>query len=194
MRFLSLRRRSYSLQLNLLKHCVEQNAHRIGYRVLAATATPTVFNNYGGQQRHFSSKAAEAPAVKANSPRLPAHGPGLKEFLIAGRKPALVAQSTINPIAPENTVPYLDELDYNGHGRKVFFEVYGCQMNVNDTEIVWSILKHNGYEKVNSAETADIVLLMTCAIREKAETKVCSCLNRIGVCAIGIIFNVNLSS
>lgn len=116
------------------------------------------------KQRHFSSKVAVKPST-----RLPAKGPGLKEFLIAGKN-SLVAQP--NPITPENTVPYLNELDYNGHGRKVFFEVYGCQMNVNDTEIVWSILKDNGYEKVDSAEMADVVLLMTCAIREKAESKV----------------------
>lgn len=45
-------------------------------------------------------------------------------------------------------------------------------MNVNDTEIVWSILKDNGYYKVDSADAADVVLLMTCAIREKAESKV----------------------
>lgn len=115
-------------------------------------------------QRCFSSKVAVKP-----SGRLPTKGPGLKEFLIGGKN-SLVAQP--NPITPENTIPYLNEIDYDGQGRKVFFEVYGCQMNVNDTEIVWSILKDNGYEKVESADDADVVLLMTCAIREKAESKV----------------------
>lgn len=101
--------------------------------------------------------------------KLPKTGPGLKQFLIAGKN-SLVAQ--INPINPQDTVPYLNEIDYNGQGRNVFFEVYGCQMNINDTEIVWSILKSNGYEKANTADNADVVLLMTCAIREKAESKV----------------------
>ncbi|CAM6031504.1 unnamed protein product, partial [Sphagnum compactum] len=45
-------------------------------------------------------------------------------------------------------------------------------MNVNDTEIVWSILKDNGYSKTNDLHEADIALLMTCAIREGAETKI----------------------
>lgn len=50
-------------------------------------------------------------------------------------------------------------------------------MNVNDTEIVWSILKSNGYTKVNQAREADVILIMTCAIRENAEGKVWQRLN-----------------
>lgn len=45
-------------------------------------------------------------------------------------------------------------------------------MNVNDTEIVWSILKDKGYTRVDSVNEADVCLLMTCAIREGAETKI----------------------
>lgn len=116
------------------------------------------------KQRYLSTKASVKSSI-----RLPVKGPGLKEFLIAGKN-SLIAQN--NPIVPEDTIPYLNELDYSGHGRKIFFEVYGCQMNVNDTEIVWSILKDSDYQKCDSAEEADVVLLMTCAIREKAESKV----------------------
>jgi len=45
-------------------------------------------------------------------------------------------------------------------------------MNVNDAEIVWSILQNKGYIKTNSIYEADIVLLVTCAIRDGAENKV----------------------
>lgn len=45
-------------------------------------------------------------------------------------------------------------------------------MNVNDTEIVWSILQNAGYLKTCNIKEADIILLMTCAIRENAETKI----------------------
>lgn len=171
MRLLNVRHQLYSLQFSLLRHCVKQKKPSNGMQAMAVM----VSQYYFGQRRYSTSNvaAADAPPIKSNG-RLPANGPGLKEFIIAGRKPALVAQQSTrnNPIVPENTVPYLDALDFDGRGRKVFFEVYGCQMNVNDTEIVWSILKNNGYEKVDSADVADIVLLMTCAIREKAETKV----------------------
>jgi len=54
----------------------------------------------------------------------------------------------------------------------VYFEVYGCQMNVNDTDIIWSILKDVGYMKTESIQEADVILVVTCAIREGAETKV----------------------
>lgn len=45
-------------------------------------------------------------------------------------------------------------------------------MNVNDTEIVWSILKNAGFKKVDVIGEADVILVMTCAIREGAETKI----------------------
>lgn len=45
-------------------------------------------------------------------------------------------------------------------------------MNVNDAEIVWSILQNEGYIKTNTIYDADIALLVTCAIRDKAENKI----------------------
>lgn len=45
-------------------------------------------------------------------------------------------------------------------------------MNVNDSEIVWSILKNEGYIKTESINNADIALLVTCAIRDSAENKI----------------------
>lgn len=54
----------------------------------------------------------------------------------------------------------------------VYFDIYGCQMNVNDTEVIWSILKDSGFVKTNSLNEADVVLIITCAIREGAESKI----------------------
>ncbi|XP_042197875.1 CDK5 regulatory subunit-associated protein 1 [Callorhinchus milii] len=72
--------------------------------------------------------------------------------------------------SPEDPPPYLGRLDPAlGSGRKVYFETYGCQMNVNDTDIAWSILRDNGYMRTNSSTEADVILLVTCSIREKAE-------------------------
>ena len=55
---------------------------------------------------------------------------------------------------------------------QVFIETFGCQMNEYDTELVRSILKDNGYRFTDSPDTADVVLLNTCAIRENAHNKV----------------------
>ena len=53
--------------------------------------------------------------------------------------------------------------------KKLFIESYGCQMNLNDSEIVASILSKEGYNTTPLLEDADLVLVNTCSIREKAE-------------------------
>lgn len=55
---------------------------------------------------------------------------------------------------------------------KVYIETFGCQMNVADTERAATGLRKAGYELTASAETADVVLLNTCSVRERAERKV----------------------
>ncbi|XP_045537175.1 mitochondrial tRNA methylthiotransferase CDK5RAP1 [Papilio machaon] len=92
-------------------------------------------------------------------------GPDLKDFILASSG---INQPT-NLVPPE--IPYLSNVHKN-ESRKVFFDVYGCQMNLNDTEIVWSILKKSGFEKTELEEEADIFLVMTCAVREGAESKI----------------------
>jgi len=59
-----------------------------------------------------------------------------------------------------------------GNNKKLFIESYGCQMNLNDTEIVASILSDEGYNTTHLLEEADLVLVNTCSIREKAEQTV----------------------
>lgn len=63
--------------------------------------------------------------------------------------------------------------------KKVYIESYGCQMNVSDSEVVASILAQDGYTAVNRAEEADLVLLNTCSIREKAEYTVMQRINEM---------------
>ena len=56
--------------------------------------------------------------------------------------------------------------------KKLFIESYGCQMNMNDSEIVASILAKEGFNTTQNLEDADLVLVNTCSIREKAETTI----------------------
>ncbi|MEA2760600.1 MAG: tRNA-2-methylthio-N6-dimethylallyladenosine synthase [Methylobacteriaceae bacterium] len=63
--------------------------------------------------------------------------------------------------------------------RRAFIKSYGCQMNVYDSERMGDILALEGYGVAKSAETADLVLLNTCHIRERASEKVFSELGRL---------------
>ena len=56
--------------------------------------------------------------------------------------------------------------------KKLFIESYGCAMNFSDSEIVASILSENGYNTTQILEEADLVLVNTCSIRDKAEQTV----------------------
>jgi tRNA-2-methylthio-N6-dimethylallyladenosine synthase len=56
--------------------------------------------------------------------------------------------------------------------KKFYIESYGCQMNFNDSEIVASILKEDGFGPTRNLEEASLILLNTCSIREKAEVTV----------------------
>ncbi|OQP84971.1 tRNA (N6-isopentenyl adenosine(37)-C2)-methylthiotransferase MiaB [Rhizobium rhizosphaerae] len=88
---------------------------------------------------------------------------------ILAAPPAL--QPTLDPDhapAPETPAP-----------RKVFLKTYGCQMNVYDSERMQDALARDGYEPCDSEAEADLVLLNTCHIREKAAEKVYSALGRL---------------
>ncbi|MDR3287018.1 MAG: tRNA (N6-isopentenyl adenosine(37)-C2)-methylthiotransferase MiaB [Prevotellaceae bacterium] len=59
----------------------------------------------------------------------------------------------------------------------VYIETYGCQMNVNDSELVLAILQDNGYFFTKDINEADLILINTCSIRENAEQRVWGRLN-----------------
>lgn len=63
--------------------------------------------------------------------------------------------------------------------KKVYLETYGCQMNVSDSERVATSLASNGFEITSDEGIADIVLINTCSVREKAEHKLYSRVGRI---------------
>jgi tRNA-2-methylthio-N6-dimethylallyladenosine synthase len=56
--------------------------------------------------------------------------------------------------------------------KRVYIETYGCQMNVSDTEVVGSLIASGGHELASEPESADVVLVNTCSIREHAEQRV----------------------
>lgn len=84
-----------------------------------------------------------------------------------------------------NVASTKDPYAFNGHvlpkqdpdkntpdSRKFYIESYGCQMNFSDSEIVASILKESDYQPTDRFAEADLILINTCSIREKAEETV----------------------
>ena len=69
------------------------------------------------------------------------------------------------------------ELINGSKSKKLYVESYGCQMNFSDSEIVTSILTKDGYDTTADASEADLILINTCSIRERAEQTVRNRLN-----------------
>uniref|UniRef100_A0AAF5Q3A6 CDK5RAP1-like protein n=1 Tax=Wuchereria bancrofti TaxID=6293 RepID=A0AAF5Q3A6_WUCBA len=84
-------------------------------------------------------------------------GPGLDYFISKASNERL-----------SKVIPRVEEMDES----LIKFITYGCQMNINDVELVRSLLLSSGYVETDDVKEADIILLMTCSIREGAENKV----------------------
>jgi hypothetical protein len=134
-----------------------------------------------------------------------------------GQLADFLPKARASPRAVDTTprsVPYAPVDEAFLRGRRIFMEAYGCQMNVNDAEIAWSILQKAGCLRATSAEEvrdriavwsdaaastfipclsstpfilftpshgmqSDVVLLVTCAIRENAEQKIWTRLSQL---------------
>lgn len=122
-----------------------------GSSAVATNGSSAVTNHQGQQQQ----------------PRRVPDGPGLADFISASGT-AHVAQ--LQQPSHHDQRPSLS--------KSVFIETYGCQMNVNDSEVIASVLGKQQYTNAPSAAEAGVVLLNTCAIRcaDAANNRPCYCL------------------
>ena len=56
--------------------------------------------------------------------------------------------------------------------KRIYIETYGCQMNVVDSEVIFSIMSKEGYERTANMDEADIILANTCSVRDNAEQRI----------------------
>ncbi|WP_279629384.1 tRNA (N6-isopentenyl adenosine(37)-C2)-methylthiotransferase MiaB [Pannonibacter carbonis] len=92
--------------------------------------------------------------------------PDVRDGGVEGSEDAIVSRRAEAGPAGENT-------------RRVFVRTYGCQMNVYDSDRMTDVLGSEGYRTTDTMEDADLVILNTCHIRERASEKVYSELGRI---------------
>src|SRR5437867_8900053 len=62
--------------------------------------------------------------------------------------------------------------------KKLYLQTYGCQMNQYDSERIAQLMGRLDYERTDRIDTADLVILNTCSVRDRAERKVYSALGR----------------
>ncbi|HRJ61914.1 MAG TPA: tRNA (N6-isopentenyl adenosine(37)-C2)-methylthiotransferase MiaB [Azospirillaceae bacterium] len=86
---------------------------------------------------------------------------------------------TVNQTSPTKTVSQADAPAFAAKTKKVLIKTWGCQMNVYDSARMADVLAPLGYGPTEEAEDADMVILNTCHIREKASEKVFSDLGRL---------------
>ncbi|XP_018563082.1 CDK5RAP1-like protein [Anoplophora glabripennis] len=140
--------------------------YRLGLRKLSCTR---IYRNIAHISIENESEGKDTTRSKFRHKLL--NGPNLKDFF---KNEHLSDQENL---PEEQVVPYLQDINRYTAKRKVYFDVYGCQMNVNDTEIIWAILKDNKFERTKDVIEADVILIVTCAIRDSAEERIWARLN-----------------
>ena len=134
-----------------------------------------------GQTKFFANKVSFATTTSGNLPRrklkralFDKDDKTLGDFLAPNT--ANVRRDNVGGDLEEQDIfpPYISEeaLRAQVADRRFFVKSYGCQMNVSDSEIVRAVLCGAGYTESPSESEADIIFLNTCAIREKAESKI----------------------
>ncbi|KAK8389788.1 hypothetical protein O3P69_009055 [Scylla paramamosain] len=159
-----------SIQQEIINYSSVAVRKRSGsYRIFSAHPWYLGKSERFGRNSHLHTSCINNSSNTPNAPRKLKEGPGLEHFIAnSGLPQRALSVRELEKVSH----PYVQVEDISGNGRKVYFDVYGCQMNVSDTEVAWSVLKEHGYVRATQLEKADVVLVMTCAIREGAEDKV----------------------
>ncbi|GAV72205.1 UPF0004 domain-containing protein/TRAM domain-containing protein/Radical_SAM domain-containing protein [Cephalotus follicularis] len=162
--------------LSSMPNCSALRLKIVNLRILSSSkAQVSCFRSH----RHLTQRPLERRIFALNLSRnfsqsdLPqsriTDGPGLDHFIAQASALSAPQIQALPDNVPANEVPL--------KGR-IYHETYGCQMNVNDMEIVLSIMKNSGFgEIVEDPESAEIIFVNTCAIRDNAEQRVWQRLN-----------------
>jgi tRNA-2-methylthio-N6-dimethylallyladenosine synthase len=98
----------------------------------------------------------------------------MDQLVPLGKRPTQASSTASDPAphgAPAVGEPAAERAG-EAAGPRVYLETYGCQMNVADSDLITSQLLAAGYQRTGDAKQADVVLVNTCAVREKAEERV----------------------
>ncbi|KAI3665422.1 hypothetical protein L6452_44049 [Arctium lappa] len=162
----------HPLRIKLHRHCIN---HRL---IPSSSNHPQHFFIISSQKRHFNtpfslnfsrnlSHSSQNPIFNHDNNTTT---PSFHHFRPQAQATALTASDATqdDAVASSEVLPR----------SRIYQETYGCQMNVNDMEIVLSVMKKAGYDEiVDEPESAEIIFINTCAIRDNAEQRVWQRLN-----------------
>jgi tRNA-2-methylthio-N6-dimethylallyladenosine synthase len=116
----------------------------------------------------------EVADVQDDAEHARAHGAGLSHGFVVG---TVTMSERLVPLgkraAPARPLPAPG-------APRVYVETYGCQMNVADSDLIGSVLDAAGYARAERADDADVIVVNTCAVREKAEDRVIARASELG--------------
>eukprot|EP00740_Mantoniella_antarctica_P000979 CAMPEP_0181394776 /NCGR_PEP_ID=MMETSP1106-20121128/27955_1 /TAXON_ID=81844 /ORGANISM="Mantoniella antarctica, Strain SL-175" /LENGTH=669 /DNA_ID=CAMNT_0023516289 /DNA_START=108 /DNA_END=2117 /DNA_ORIENTATION=+ len=148
--------------------------------VLSPLLSSRKLGSRGVATRQLTRGRARAPSGGVRGVRVVAHGAGPgggqhlnpDEMVAPSARPVGVAGAVMDGEAADDADAADLATRAPAERKHVYVETYGCQMNVNDSEVMLSVLKDSGYDATDDMHEADVILVNTCAIREKAEAKI----------------------
>jgi len=144
---------------NFLSYCLERNGATLSFHaslktfVRAKQVVCPVSYNHHQTVRFFSFSSSKLSSKsKLDISKIP----NIKEFLSKSVDVVSKQEIDLRLGDQEDLPPYLENAVYTDapNGKTVYFETYGCQMNVNDAEYAWAVLKSDGYKRVDDLDKA----------------------------------------
>ncbi|KAL8138343.1 hypothetical protein V2J09_004344 [Rumex salicifolius] len=158
-----------ALRVNLRRRCCA-----LTFCFLSFPHNPSPLRSFHRLPKHESSLTFSRKISQQRHHSLPVVAGSNKEEVLSLRHFIPQALAVASETAKADPSPTSEALP----GGRIYHETYGCQMNVNDMEIVLAIMNKAGYtEVVEAPENAEIIFINTCAIRDNAEQKVWQRLN-----------------
>ncbi|KAI9598802.1 hypothetical protein BDF19DRAFT_419800 [Syncephalis fuscata] len=139
----------------------------------AASSRPRVYSVATNTTATTATATTNTTSDRAKPLIFDNRGPSLQDFILNAQLKSNEATELETAAVSPEAIPYLEPPSQAiGAGSKYYIEIYGCQMNFNDTEVLIAVMNKAGYIRTEAIDEANVVFLVTCSIRDNAEKKI----------------------